>query len=123
MEGHDMEAMAAMEAPEACQAVAAPEMPGMEMSSEMKGMGAHQQALMDAMTATQMPMMQGIMAEDPDVAFACGMIPHHQGAIGMARVELEMGDDAEMQALAQKIIDDQMREIAQLTAFIEGHAQ
>lgn len=41
----------------------------------------------------------------------------------MAQVELEMGADAEMKALAQKIIDDQMREIAQLTAFIEGQAQ
>ena len=31
------------------------------------------------------PMMQGIQADDPDVAFVQTMIPHHQGAIDMAR--------------------------------------
>ena len=33
-------------------------------------------------------MMQGVMADDPDVAFACGTIPHYQSAINMAEAEL-----------------------------------
>ena len=42
--------------------------------------------MMEGMKATHMPMMQGMMNEDPDLAFACGMIPH-QGAIVMAEAE------------------------------------
>ncbi|ESX71648.1 hypothetical protein X759_21555 [Mesorhizobium sp. LSHC420B00] len=34
---------------------------------------------MDAMKGMDAPMMQGIQAGDPDVAFVQGMIPHHQG--------------------------------------------
>ena len=67
-------------------------------------------------------MMQGIMADDPDVAFACGMIPHHQAAINMAEVELKFGDDPEMKDLAQAIIDAQTAEIAELTTWIEENA-
>ena len=66
---------------------------------------------------------QGMMAEDPDVAFACGMIPHHQAAITMAEVELQYGDDDQMKEMAQAIIDAQRQEIEELTSWIEGHAQ
>lgn len=86
MEGHDMEAMGFMDLPAACQGAATGEMPGMtDMTSEIEAMDGHQRAFMEAMMATQMSMMQGVMAEDPDIAFACGMIPHHQGASAWPR--------------------------------------
>lgn len=66
-----------------------------------------------------MNMMQGMMKKDPDVAFVCGMIAHHMGAISMAEVELKHGDNEEAKAKAQKIIDDQTREIEEMTAWIE----
>jgi uncharacterized protein (DUF305 family) len=42
------------------------------------------------------------------------MIPHHQGAIRMARVELERGKDQEMRDLAKAVIDAETREIDEM---------
>lgn len=117
MQGNDMGA--AMELPAACQAAEAPAMPDMDLQSMMQGMGEAQQAMMQGMMRTHGPMMQGMMAEDPDVAFACGMIPHHQSAIAMAEAELQHGDAEPMQALARTIIEAQKREIEELTAWLE----
>jgi uncharacterized protein (DUF305 family) len=65
-------------------------------------------------------MMQGIMDSDPDVAFAKGMIPHHQGAIDMANTELKMGKDKEMLQLAKQIKSAQDPEIKQMQAWLDS---
>jgi len=49
---------------------------------------------------------------DPDRDFARMMIPHHQGAIDMALLELGYGKDARLRRLAQEIIVTQQQEIA-----------
>ena len=52
---------------------------------------------------------------DPfDAAFLKMMIPHHEGAIEMAKAELAKGEDPELKELAQEIIDAQRREIADM---------
>jgi uncharacterized protein (DUF305 family) len=52
---------------------------------------------------------------DPfDREFIDMMVPHHQGAIRMARVELERGANPELRELAQEIIDGQAREIEEM---------
>ncbi len=57
---------------------------------------------------------------DPfDRAFLEMMIPHHEGAIVMAKAEIAKGADPELKSLAQQIIDAQQREIAGMRAEVE----
>ena len=97
-------------------------MQGMDMSNMMggmEGMDEAQMASMEAMMELNAPMMATHTIKDPDLAFHCGMIAHHAGAIAMAEVELKYGDDEESKAMAQKIIDAQGPEIEEMTAWVE----
>ena len=49
---------------------------------------------------------------DIDKDFAAMMIPHHQGAIDMAILQLRYGKNEQLRRIAQEIIVDQMQEIA-----------
>jgi uncharacterized protein (DUF305 family) len=58
---------------------------------------------------------------DPDIDFARHMVPHHQAAIDMARVEAEHGKDPALKEMAQKMIEAQSREVGQLEAWLKDH--
>jgi uncharacterized protein (DUF305 family) len=55
--------------------------------------------------------MSIIPTGDPDRDFAAMMIPHHQGAVDMAKIELQFGKNPVLRRLAQGIIVEQLQEI------------
>lgn len=77
---------------------------------------AHPGMVQDNPLGQTMEQMHRTMAEtpvsgDPDRDFAALMVPHHQGAIDMARAQLLHGKDPVLRRLAQEIIIEQQAEI------------
>lgn len=85
--------------------------------------GAGTQTAADASpTSSAMPQMSMGGSASPqtgaalDRSFIAAMVPHHQTASDMAKVEVAKGKNAKVKAIAQRIIDAQGKEIAQLTS-------
>lgn len=80
-------------------------------------------AFMQANQTMSQAMEKMSMSGNPDMDFAMMMIPHHQGAIDMAKVELQYGTDPKLREMAQMIIDAQQKEIAELQDWIKTRGQ
>jgi uncharacterized protein (DUF305 family) len=95
-------------------------MPGMQTGSAPGNAPPSTQAYQAAMSK----MAQGMAITytgDADKDFVSGMIPHHQGAVDMAQVELKYGRDPQMRKLAQSIVASQTKEIAMMKAWQAKH--
>lgn len=91
------------------------------MAGDVDNTAAIAAAYAETVTRMHGPMQEGMMNPDPDAAFILGMIPHHQGAIDMANVVLQYGDDEEAKVLARHIIADQQMELRQMEQWVETH--
>lgn len=75
------------------------ELPGMKMGSEKMGTGSHEKE------------MKAMSAKDFDIHFIDMMIPHHEGAIAMAKEAQQKAEHDEIKKLADVIIREQQAEI------------
>ncbi len=105
------------------------QMPCMGQGQQMQGM---QQPTGDdgasslAFAGANNKMHQGMAIAytgDADVDFVRGMIPHHQGAIDMAKIVLAFGSDPELKALAEGIVTAQEAEIAEMEAWLKKNGK
>ena len=78
--------------------------------------------IMQAMDRMASGMMAAKLTDDPDRDFAAMMIPHHQGAIDMAKAELIYGHDPVFRRLAEGIIVEQQQEIELMQRCLNGRS-
>ena len=79
------------------------------------------EGLMDSMTRMHAAMSSTRSSADPDTDFVALMLPHHQAAIDMARIELTFGTDPQLRRLAQEIVTDQESEIQLMRLWEKTH--
>jgi uncharacterized protein (DUF305 family) len=88
-----------------------PGMSDMPTTSSMPGMDMGGDGMM---TDEEMQQLEQATGADFDRMWVQMMIKHHQGAVAMAKTEIEKGDNADAKALAQKIITAQEAEITEM---------
>ena len=98
-------------------------MPGMPAPATPGGMpmSPNHQEMMQSMEKMNRDMMGAPMTGDLDRDLVMMMMPHHQGAIDMARIYLRDAKDPAIRKMAQKIIVDQEREIRDFKAWLAKH--
>ena len=84
--------------------------------------GPAEAAFMQSMMSMQHA-MDAPMTGDPDKDFVTMMLPHHQGAVDMAKIQLRYGRDPVLRAMAQDIVASQAKEIATMKDWQAKHGR
>ena len=84
--------------------------------TQMTLMQGDMKSMMDSSMAGMVP-MEGMAHADK--AFLEGMIPHHQGAVDMAKLALTKAARPELKRFAQQVINDQSKEIKQFQGWLK----
>ena len=87
--------------------------------SELKGDAGSSSLAFHAINAKMHEGMDITFTGNADVDFVKGMIPHHQGAVDMAKTVLAFGKDAEVKKLAEAVISAQEKEIALMQEWLK----
>ncbi|MBB4515523.1 uncharacterized protein (DUF305 family) [Paraburkholderia fungorum] len=99
-------------------------MPAMNMSGSNSGeSNPSTQAFKEGSDQMMKNMSAPPYTGDTDKDFVAHMIPHHQGAVSMAKVELKYGKDPAMKRLARNIIKAQNEEIAYMKSWQAKHGK
>lgn len=67
--------------------------------------------------------MSAPLSGDTDVDFVRSMIPDHQAAVTMARIELKFGKDRELRAMATEIVRTQQGQIDRMKLWLDKQAK
>jgi uncharacterized protein (DUF305 family) len=103
-------------------AASAQSMQGMQMAPPSGDEAASSKAYRSAMNKMEKSMAV-TFSGDPDKDFVAGMIPHHEGAVAMAKAELQYGKDPQLRKLARDVIAAQTKEIAFMQSWQAKHAK
>ncbi len=102
----------------ACALAAAP---ALAQQGGMSMRGPADQAFSAGMEHMQHDMAGAEMTGNPDRDFVAMMLPHHKGAVAMAKTELQYGKDPSLRKMARDIIASQEREIAEMQEWETAH--
>ena len=99
-----------------------PKEDGKDASHDLEAMHHHERMSKGVFNDPMVKMHKNMMAVKPsgnvDIDFVKGMIPHHQAAIDMAKIELEKGKDPLIRKMAEDIIKAQKQEIKMMNNWI-----
>jgi len=98
-------------------------MGSMHMSMPMNHSKSHESkniylGMMDSMMV-QMDKAASTTSAETD--FVSQMIPHHEGAVAMAKYEIQHGENSEMIQLAKSILEEQQSELQQMRIWLTKH--
>lgn len=93
------------------------------MNDQMGAAGGASDQLRTATEGTLNQLQSAGLNGDPDHDYAHLLILHHQDAIEMAEVQVQNGQNEELKALAQQIIDNNQQEIGELETWVSTNDQ
>src|ERR1700733_7710705 len=91
------------------------------LAQDSTNAGSPEQPFLSENAASMKKMMADMMitpSGDVDRDFVAMMVPHHQGAVDMAKAELKYGHNAQLRRLARQIVINQQQQITEMRGAI-----